>query len=215
MELFLKEYPKILGPHDFADGQPCVAFDKLDGSNLRFEYNVRSGWYKHGTRRQLFHASDPVYGCAVDVFLKKYGEALIKVITDNPAYRKVDGLIAYAEFFGPHSFAGKHEAGFLGVESNDPKDVVLFDVNINKKGFVAPDKFVEHFGHLHIPAVVYRGPFDRRFTQDVRDGKYPVAEGVIAKGGEGHKIWFRKVKTLTYLKALQEKLGTGWEEFGE
>jgi hypothetical protein len=213
----MKEYPKILGPYDAAHGQPCIAFYKLDGSNLRFEWNPKSGWYKFGTRRQLFHPTDPVYGSAVEIFLRKYGDGLIKVIRENSAYRKVDGLIAYAEFFGPHSFAGKHDAEFLGVESNDPKDVVLFDININKKGFVSPEKFVEHFGHLHIPEVVYRGPFDRDFTESIRNNTLgvPLVEGVVAKGGEGHKLWMRKVKTLAYLKELKERLGTGWEQYWE
>lgn len=210
----MKEYPKILGPYD-AETLPCIAFYKLDGSNLRFEWNPRSGWYKFGTRRRLFDRSDPEYGIAVEIFLKKYGESLIQVIRENPAYRKTEGLIAYAEFFGPHSFAGKHDATFLGVESNDPKDVVLFDVNIHKKGFISPQKFVEHFGHLHIPQVVYQGEFNRQFVEDVRNGKFPVREGVIAKGGEGHKIWMRKVKTLAYLKELKERFGTGWQEFWE
>lgn len=210
----MKEYPKILGPYD-AEHVPCIAFDKLDGSNLRFEWNPRSGWYKFGTRRRLFDRSDPEYGIAIEIFLKKYGEGLIQVIRENPTYRKAEGLIAYAEFFGPHSFAGKHDAVFLGVESNDPKDVVLFDVNINKKGFVSPQHFVQDFGHLHIPQVIYQGDFSRQFIEDVRNGKYPVKEGIIAKGGEGHKLWFRKVKTLAYLKKLKETFGTGWQEFWE
>jgi hypothetical protein len=211
----MKEYPKILGPYD-AEPLDCIAFYKLDGSNLRFEWNPKSGWYKFGTRRQLFARSDPIYGCAIDIFLRKYGEGLIKVIKEHPAYRKTEGLVAYAEFFGPHSFAGKHDAQFLGVESNDPKDVVLFDININKKGFVSPVNFVDHFGHLHIPEIIYRGPFSEEFTADVKAGKYPqLREGVIAKGGEGHKLWMRKVKTTAYLKELKDKFGTGWEEYGE
>jgi hypothetical protein len=210
----MKEYPKILGAYD-AESLPCVAFDKLDGSNLRFEWNPRSGWYKFGTRRRLFDRSDPEYGEAVNIFLEKYGEGIIKVFKNTLAYRRAEGLIAYAEFFGPHSFAGKHDATFLGVEANDPKDVVLFDININKKGFVSPEDFILHFGHLHIPRVVYRGDFDQQFIQDVRDGKYPLQEGVIAKGGEGHKLWFRKVKTLAYLQKLKEVFGTGWEPYWE
>jgi hypothetical protein len=46
-------------------------------------------------------------------------------------HRHADSCIAYAEFFGPHTFAGKHDPEFLGVESNDPKELVLFDVNIH------------------------------------------------------------------------------------
>lgn len=211
----MKEYPKMLGTQreDPCFGQQCIAFDKNDGSNLRFEWNRKSGWFKFGTRRRLFDASDPEYGCAIAIFLKKY-EEIVSIIQNK--YRKVDSFIAYGEFFGPHSFAGKHDATFLGVENNDPKDVVLFDVNIHKRGFIPPQDFIDHFRHLHIPAVVYRGELNEDFVQLVRRGKLPVKEGVVVKGGATtHEIWMRKIKTLAYLQALHEKFGTNWNEFWE
>ena len=145
--------------------------------------------------------------------MNKYAEGVEKVLRDN--YRKVENAIVFAEFFGPHSFAGKHDATFLGVDSNDPKDVVLFDVNIHKRGFVPPRTFLEQFGHLHVPSVIYEGPFTEEFVQDVRNGKYPVVEGVVAKGGEKHDLWLMKVKTLSYLQRLRDVFGTGWEQYGE
>lgn len=152
----MKEYPKILGA-GIPSGDPCIAFYKYDGSNLRFEWRPKSGWYKFGTRRRLFNETDPEYGEAVAIFSKKYAEPVEKVIREK--FKKAESAIVYCEFFGPHSFAGKHEPGFLGVESNDPKDLVLFDVNIHKKGFVSPADFLDLFGHLHIPKVIYEGPF--------------------------------------------------------
>lgn len=206
----MKEYPKIFGVGQDTSviGLPCISFEKYDGSNLRFEWNPKSGWYKFGTRRRLFDRSDPEYGCAVDIFLQKYGESLIKVIKDNPNYRKSEGLIAYAEFFGPKSFAGQHDPA-------DPKDVVLFDVNINKRGFVSPENFVKDFGHIDVAKVIYQGEFSEEFVQDVRNGKYPLMEGVIVKGGERHGLWFRKVKTFAYLKLLKERFGENWADFWE
>lgn len=212
----MKEYPKIfgVGRDKLHVGDECISFDKIDGSSLRYEWNSKSGYYKFGTRRRLFDRSDPEYGSAIDLFLNKYGEAVAKVVRDN--YRKVEGFIVYAEFLGPHSFAGKHEPAFLGVESNDPKDVVLFDVNINKKGFVLPELFIKQFGHLHIPEIVYRGPFTLDFILDVRNGKYPLKEGIVAKGGiTQHSLWMRKVKTFAYLEKLKEKFGGGWKDFWE
>lgn len=211
----MKEYPKILGPSKIEDvaAEHCIAFDKLDGSNLRFEWNPRSGWYKFGTRRRLFDHTDPEYGCAIDLFLNKYADGVEKAVRDN--FRKVENMIAYAEFFGPHSFAGKHDATFLRVESNDPKQLVLFDVNVHKRGFIPPRQFVDLFSSLGTPAVIYEGPFTEAFIQDVRNGKYDLVEGVIAKGGEGHDLWYRKVKTLKYLEKLKEVFGTGWEQYGE
>ncbi len=218
----MKEYPKILGPGQAnqADtlGQSCVAFYKYDGSNLRFEWNRKQGWYKFGTRRRLFDESDPEYGQAISLFMKKYADGIERQIKSHKLYRHAESLIAYAEFFGPHTFAGKHDAEFLGVESNDPKELVLFDVNVHKRGFIPPLEFIDLFQSMPIAEVIYRGVFDEQFIQDVRESKYPVEEGVIVKGGTGHGLWMRKVKTLRYLEALKTRfpeIGKKWEDYWE
>ena len=182
---------------------------KYDGSNIRAEFSLKSGWYKFGTRTRLFDKFDPDFGGAIDIFHAKYADKIAQVVATHPSYKKVDRLIAYMEFVGPRSFAGKHHA-------DDPKDLILFDVNVHKKGFVAPRDFIDHFGgRMEIPKVVYEGPFSAEFVQDVRDGKYPVVEGVIAKGGSGHSFWMRKVKTLSYLQKLKEMHGENWKNFWE
>jgi hypothetical protein len=62
----VKEYPSIQ--------TGCVQrfrahiFDKLDGSNLRFEWTKKRGWFKHGTRTRLFDETDPVFGGAIAMF---------------------------------------------------------------------------------------------------------------------------------------------------
>lgn len=218
--MIVKEYPKILGPYDAPWGEECIAFYKLDGSNLRFEWNPKRGWYKFGTRRRMFDKNDPEYGIAIDIFLKKYGDSVAKVLRDK--YPKAESAIAYAEFFGPYSFGGKHDnqwlrdAGLITEsQNNDQKDVVLFDVNVHKKGFISPFDFVELFSHVHIPQVIYQGPLTEAFAQAVRNDEHPVVEGVICKGGEGHDLWMRKVKTFSYLKKIKEMFGTGWEAFWE
>jgi hypothetical protein len=43
----------------------------------------------------------------------------------------------------------------------------------------------------------------RQFINDVRNGAYPVVEGVVAKG-DG---WMAKIKTLAYLRRLDEAFG--------
>jgi hypothetical protein len=215
----MKEYPKIFGPA-FAGitDTSCIAFYKYDGSNLRFEWNRKRGWYKFGTRRRLFDHTDPEYGEAIDLFMTKYADGVIKQIKNHRLYRQAESVIAYAEFFGPHTFAGKHDAEFLGVETNDPKELVLFDVNVHKRGFIPPHEFVDLFQSMPIAEVVYRGIFDEQFVQDVREGKYPVDEGVIVKGGTGHDLWMRKVKTLAYLEELKTRfpeIGKKWQDFWE
>lgn len=207
----MKEYPSI--PGAFPNNQECIGFYKLDGSSLRFEFSRKQGWYKFGTRRRLFDKSDPDFGCAIDLFLNKYAQPLEQIIVDN--FKKPDSFIAYCEFLGPHSFAGIHTPEFLGVDNNDPKDVILFDVNVHKKGFISPENFLKLFSTLHVPEVVYRGKFTEEFVKDVREGKYPVVEGVVVKGGENHSLWMNKIKTFDYLKKLQEKFGVGYKDYWE
>jgi hypothetical protein len=212
----VKEYPKILGAGEITKLKlPCVAFYKYDGSNLRFEWNKKQGWYKFGTRRHLFDRSCPEYGPSIPIFERKYAEPLEKIFREHKKYRKTDSVMVYAEYCGPHSFAGWHDPKFLGVESN-PLDLILFDVAPYKQCFVSPPEFVDVFGHLDIAKVIYEGKFTEEFVQDVRNGKYPVQEGVIAKGGERHGLWYRKVKTLAYLQRLKEVFGVGgWEQYWE
>lgn len=215
----MKHYPSIDGSAAKYGPMPkatCIAFDKLDGSNIRCEWNKKQGWYKFGTRNQLLDPADPLFGRAADLFRAKYSEVITKVIKSHPKWKEAQEVIAYVEFLGPHSFAGWHDAQVLGVESNEPMDVVLFDVNVHKRGFVSPRDFVKIFGsEMDIAKVVYEGELTNEFVQDVRDGKYTQGEGVICKGGEGHHIWMRKIKTLVYLARLKEMFQQDWQKYWE
>lgn len=213
----MKEYPKTYGLDEIYLDQPCLAFYKYDGSNLRFEYSKKSKrWYKFGTRRRLFDKSDPEYGCAISIFENKYGEALAKVFHDTKEWKDADYMIAFAEFLGPYSFSGTHDAKTLKVVNNDPKDLILFDINIHRRSFIAPRDFVKKYGHLHIAEVVYDGPLTMDFFNEVRNGgKYNLNEGVMCKGGSGHDLWMCKIKTLDYLERLKKFYGSNWEAYWE
>ncbi len=215
----MKEYPSISGMSEISDvvGKFCISFVKIDGSNLRVEYNKKQGWYKWGTRRRMFDVSDPEYGTAIAIFERDYAELLAKAINDCKEFRGGEGAVAFLEFFGPNSFAGWHDPIRLGCESNEPMELRLFDVNINKKGLVGPRQFLKTFGHLKIPEVIYDGVLDADFVQDVREGKYPVHEGVICKGGDGfkHTLWMRKIKTWAYLEELKRRAGDEWIKLWE
>lgn len=199
----MKSYWSIPGPKESPLGLPCVAFEKFDGSNIRYEWIKKRGWYKFGTRNRLLDCTDPDFGPAIDLFLNKYGDAIPKVLADEKEYRGVRECIVFCEFFGKLSFAGFHEP-------SDPKDVVLLDVNPHKKGIIGPRQFVKHFGHLHIPRVVYEGNFNRSFIARVRHGEFKVEEGVVAKGNNPkgkppHNLWMAKVKTQAWLEQLRKK----------
>lgn len=214
----MKEYPSIDGINAMPIGEHVICFDKLDGSNLRAQYNPKQGWYKWGTRRRMFDRNDPEYGCAIDIFEKKYGDSLAKAICDYKDFRGVKDFIAYMEFFGPYSFAGKHDISTLNyigidVKNNDPKDVVVFDVNLYKKGFISPRDFVKVFAGLPVAQVIYEGILTQELIDDVREGKYPVKEGVVIKTGSGHKLRMCKVKTKAYIEELKQRFGVGWKEY--
>lgn len=183
-------------------GEPCIAFNKYDGSNLRWEYSPKQGWNKMGTRRCMFDANTPLYNQAIEIF---HDSGMAKSIVDATNHyhgRKVERITAFTEFFGRSSFAGSHD-------ENEQKELKLFDVFVFKKGFIPPKDFVKQFGNQDWAAeVVYKGNMNMQFIEDVRNGKYPVYEGVICKGAN----WSAKVKTIEFLERLKSYNPNLWAE---
>ena len=211
-------YPKIPGSKDSPSGR-CVAFEKLDGTNLHWSWERDFGWHAFGTRRDefqltpdgiaVFASAHPGLEEAPRVFLDTLAEPLASVLCEHPGYRERPAYKVFTEFLGPNSFAGKHHA-------NDPKQTVIIDVWADGYGFVAPEEFVADFGHLPTPRVVYRGKLTGSFLEAVRLGKHDVAEGVVCKGGSGGAdVWMVKVKTFAYLERLKASFGAKWEDFWE
>ena len=200
----MKQYPKILYFDQAPLNEQCYAFDKLDGSNIRAEWSKKRGWYKFGTRNTMINSMDHNFGEAIPLFLDKYGDELQKVFRDRKEYRNIDNFVVFAEYYGENSFAGFHEPG-------DKKDIVLFDVNQFKRGFVPPREFIDNFGHLHIPEIVYSGPFTFDLVKDIRKDVYELKEGVIVKGVRKTKgkdeVWMAKIKTNDWLHKVKSKLG--------
>jgi hypothetical protein len=217
----MKEYPSIPSAEDLLArsddylGRPFVAFEKLDGSNIRAEWDRKNGWHRFGSRRRLLGASQPLLGQAIQLILDGYGAGLARAFTDDPALRDTREVTAYFEFLGPHSFAGRHDPESLGVPANEPFRVVLLDVNLHRRGLVSAEQFIERFGHLGIPRVVHRGELTREFIADVRAGRFGTGEGVVCKGGEGHRRWMAKVKTDAYLRRLRAFFQDDWRLYWE
>lgn len=214
----MKEYPKIPAAQDILsehEGEAVTVFDKLDGSNIRAEWNPRTGWYKFGSRRQLLSDSDPVLGPAIKLIKDTYGDDLARIFLYEKALKKPTQVTAYFEYLGPHSFAGQHEPGVLKVESNDPMKVVLIDVNLHKRGFLPATDFIEFFGHLQIPKVIGQFPCTQSLIDDVRADRFSTDEGVICKGGKGHKMWMAKIKTNKYMARLKEWFKNDWASHWE
>ena len=208
-------YPKMPGS-GVAPLARCVAFDKYDGTNLHWVWEQELGWYAFGTRRDRFdldnagvtefNAAHPGLEQAAPIFLDSLADALTGILKTNDYYDSTE-IIAFTEYLGPKSFAGKHKA-------DDPKQLVLFDIQV-AAGFLAPDLFVDHFAALPIARVVYRGKLNGKFTTDVREGRFDVTEGVVCKGGETGETWMVKIKTNAYMKRLKASFASDWENYWE
>jgi hypothetical protein len=201
----MKSYPRIQYFNQGLFGEDIYAFDKLDGSNIRAEWNPKRGWYKFGTRNTMIDERDLQFGEAITLFLNKYGDSLPKVFRTNKSYKRIESFVVFAEYVGEQSFAGRHI-------NSDPKDIILFDVNQYKHGFVTPKNFVEDFGHLHIPDVIYKGSYTMDFVQTIRDNQHNLKEGVIVKGvlktkNQKDEVWMVKVKTKEWLQKVKELHG--------
>jgi hypothetical protein len=200
-------YPAIEGPAFAQLDQPCWAFEKHDGSNLRFFWSQQRGWHSTGTRYRWFKAVTPMFGPAVELFQLQYARPIVDILRRYKEYRGVTELVAFAEYFGPSTFSGLHREDEL-------KQLILFDIYLPNRGFIPPPDWLAHFGQLPISKLVYQGPFSRAFITDVQAGKFPVSEGVVAKGTQprrqrkgnaGSEVWMAKVKTQTWLNELARR----------
>jgi hypothetical protein len=214
------QYPSILGVKKMPLGNRCVAFDKYDGSNLRFEWSQKKGWNKFGSRTQIIDENTAIYGKGVELFQNELGDIIIERIKEAypKEFKTMNKITAFAEFFGQNSFAGNHV-------DEDEKQLKLFDIFLFKKGFLKPEEFVDMFSDWDKSAeVVYRGNLNEEFINKIRlnllDKK--LNEGVICKGMSDHNqikkygpVWMTKIKTLDFIERLKNKFSDKWENFAE
>lgn len=190
-------------------GIPITAFDKMDGSNLRFEYSHKRGFYKFGSRNVMIDKQNPDFGFAIDIFLNKYNEGLSRIFREKE-YRSIQSFVCFAECLGTKSSFGQHDFG------NDNFDVTLFDINQHKKGFIPPRQFVKDFGNLGIPRIVYEGNLNKEFVENVKNNIYGLSEGVIGKGVIDNKkfgnLYYCKIKTDDWFRRLREKDQEMWNK---
>lgn len=205
-------YPKIPSSKHCRLGF-CVVFDKIDGTNLHWDWDRDFGWHAFGTRRDAYNLLPE----GVDQFERDHpnltGAAeLFASVLASPAAETLGSLpiqqaVLFTEFAGPGSFAGSHR-------SEDPKRLVLFDVSLDSQ-LVGPEEFLDRFGHLDTPRVLYRGKFKGQLLEEIYHGKYDVPEGVVVKGGSGNELWMAKVKTRAYEERLRSQFGSSWQDYWE
>lgn len=195
-------YPSIPSYKQTIIGEPCISFYKFDGSNLRFEWSPKKGWYKYGTRNHLFDQTNTTYNQAIPYFQDVMANDIVNKVVEDQG-RKPERIVVFAEFFGPSSFAGWHD-------ETEEKQLKLFDVSVFKKGFYPAKQFVKLFGEFPYTAhVVYEGNMNYSFINDVRIGRYPVVEGVVCKGID----WACKIKTESWIEKLKGKFGNDWNKY--
>ena len=188
----MKSYPSI-PKFSFGDIK-LHTFDKLDGSNLRFEWTKKKGWYKFGTRRRLFDESDGQFGIAIPMFFESLSEPLEKIIVDN----RWDRVVVFAEFWGPNSFAGFHE--------NEAKQLTVFDVAIFRKGILSPKDFLNLFGEFgptYLGYLNWTSSLIEKIRLNELDGI--TFEGVVGKCLQNKKIIMYKIKTQQWVDKVKEK----------
>lgn len=209
-------YPKIPSSKDFPLAE-CIAFEKYDGTNMHFSWHRGFGWHAFGTRRdefncddvggQLFTEKHPHLHEVLSLFRQTLMAPFEKVFESDSRCSAAEQFTVFAEFLGKQSFAGLHQ-------EQDTKQLVVFDVECDGAMF-GPHEFVDTFGHLSTARVVYRGRFTGAFAENVRNGKYGVAEGVICKTGTRGQIQQAKIKTYEYLAKLKKAFGEKWEDYWE
>ena len=204
----MKPYPSI--PHAYQlseiihDGD-VIIFDKLDGSNIRVEWNKKKGFYKFGTRHHLLDETDPVLGPAISLFANEISDSLGAILEKQ----KYESAVCFFEYHGPNSFAGMHHP-------SDVKTLTLLDVSPYKVGIINPSDFIQIFSDLELPNVLYQGLFDKEKASEifykVVNGTLPGMgfEGIIGKIDSGRKNIppkMFKVKSQGWLNLLKRKCG--------
>lgn len=187
----MKHYPSI--SKEIRHDLDVYAFDKLDGSNIRVEWNPKRGFYKFGTKNQLIDENSKPFGMTIPLIRDKYEKEISKVCIEN----KWQDAVCFFEFYGPSSFAGQHVF-------TEAMDVVLIDVNAFKKGILPPSQFLALFGHLDIPKVLYQGKITTELFDLVKQSTLPgmTLEGVVCKADGKTPVMF-KIKSRIWLEKLK------------
>lgn len=204
----MKTYPHIIGSSK-APRQPCYAFYKYDGSNMRFEWTRKNGWWKFGCKNHLIDENDLQFPDVKSMFLNLYANHIEEYMFSYYGKKKLDKVTVFMEYAGENSFAGRHMP-------DEDKYLYLIDFNIHRKGIIGPKEFLKVFGDFFYTApLVYEGNLTKQFIKDVRESKYPTNEGVVCKGGSGHKLWMCKIKTWEYLDRLKKMYKADWKKYWE
>lgn len=196
----MKQYPSI--PREIVRNLSIYAFDKLDGSNIRAEWNRKHKEFtKFGSRTVLLGEDHPHLGKSIGLIKSKYEKPLTDIFIDE----RWEEVVCFFEFYGPKSIAGIH----------DPEDteqtVTLFDVNVHKRGQIFPNEFIKLFDQkVEVAKLLYTGNATIDFELDVKGGQLPgmTFEGVVCKSSmaikRGYPPVMFKIKNRAWIEKVRQ-----------
>jgi hypothetical protein len=176
-----------------------VAFDKIDGSNIRVEWSDKQGFYKFGSRTRLIDEDTYMLGESINLIMENFADDLAAKFLK----RKWNRTVAFFEFHGENSFCGSHE--------DEEHKLTLIDVNVYKRGILEPEQFIDVFGDLEIPNVLHKGLLTEELVTRAKHGTLDGMsfEGIVCKYTNKHKqVGMFKVKNRAWLDRLKERCGT-------
>lgn len=210
------EYPSIDNSSK-APRQPCIAYNKLDGSNFRAKWTHKKGFCVYGSRTELIDETTENFGDMVKVFKRDHLDKFSDLFSSMREAKEQQEVIVYGEYFGSSSFAGTHDW-------DEDHKIIWFDILLGKKNrkFMRPQDFIKFCDKHQIdyPEVVYKGNLNEEFIEAVRRNDFNLNEGVVCKGTEPRGdyrggIWSCKIKTRDYFDRLKERgetfVKSGWE----
>lgn len=191
----MKKYPKICSwDPEVMIGEPIVAFDKLDGTNIYATWDHRRGFYEFGTRDMIPEDNEFVLGEAITLIKDKYEEDLQEIFKKQGW----DNVTCFFEFVGESSFAGMH------VEDQE-HEIVMIDVSAELEGLLPAGEFLDAFkDKVDIPKILFVGVCTKQFIDSVKDGLAPgmTFEGAVIKGFSENL--YVKVKNKAWVEKLQK-----------
>lgn len=189
----MKKYPSI---RQARKPFPAYIFDKLDGSNLRFSWDNRQGWYEYATRTRNLPIDHKLYKVGYEYFANVYADA-IENTAKKKGWKRLD---AFCEFYGDNSFAGRHDL-------NEQQKVTLIDLAPNTAGFLNPQEFLDLFSSLPLPAYLGKVEWNVEYAEKVRQGLIEGIsfEGVVAKHVTKQRM--AKAKTQAWIDRVIREFG--------
>lgn len=183
----MTDYPSIAYDYCLVQGRVCLVQEKLDGHNVRVEFN--KGEFKLGSRRQLIgsDSGDAVFAAGAALFLAKYADPLAKALTAA----KLGRAAVFGELYGSETHMKRVDYG-VGMEW------AFFDIlDVSRKAFLEPREAMRILeGAVPVPAYDIE-TVDLNLVNAIRADETPEKEGVVIKPQRIRKPSLR----LPYAKA--------------